>query len=181
MLIAVEGIDGSGKTTLIATLRERLKENVVCISRPTGPRSLIQMLDQALWLAQHPPTSILLVDRHPYISEEIYGPVLRDRSKFENVSEAQRTLIRDSISGVIYCRPFANTIIKNIEGSKDRQLAGVPEKVKTLIAAYDEFMYDWKGRLVEYDYTNHTIDPLLEAISTWYQTDLQPSSRSNES
>ena len=179
MLIAVEGVDGSGKTTLVANLRKALKQDVVCLSRATTPQSLIHMVDQAEWMAQHPPSTILLVDRHPLISEEIYGPVLRGESKFSHVSPTLKKTLLSSIDGVIYCRPFVNTIIKNIEGSS--QLSGVSERLNTLLAAYDEYMYDWKGRHVEYDYRNHTLDHLLEAISTWYQTDSQPSSRSNES
>lgn len=77
-MIIVEGPDGGGKTTLIDRLRKHLGVGVMprpCSSdRGVDPSSLMAWVDRDL---SGPVHERKIYDRHPLISEPIYGPLIR--------------------------------------------------------------------------------------------------------
>lgn len=141
-LIIVEGMDNTGKSTLIQTLAEEFKlPTARTYKKPDGSKE-IHTWDAWCNSCPHP----LILDRHPAISDLIYGPILR------GITYSGRGLAQDVREGnfLIYCRPSIHAI-KQTMNDRD-QLAGVPENTQKLVDAYDELLgdlnpntiYDWQ-------------------------------------
>lgn len=155
--IIVEGPDGAGKTTLTEMLRERVKRRYFVMlrhsCRPYTWADAIAFLD----LINRTPIQLtMVIDRHPIISEPIYGPILRGKDLLEAQSDEWKlSVIQHTSDFVVYCRPPRGTIIENL--SKQPQLAGVAEKIDQLIEAYDiaiERLRAARVRVYVYDWTN---------------------------
>jgi hypothetical protein len=131
-LILTEGPDNAGKSALAHDLAKRLKG--IYLKTERHPRfspdvcAYQDLLRQARLLA---PT---LVDRHPAISEPIYGRIIRG----EHCLERYPGIIDDCLrqfSLIVYCRPPRHIISDSIA---DRpQMDGVHEHLEAIIDAYD--------------------------------------------
>jgi tRNA uridine 5-carbamoylmethylation protein Kti12 len=141
-MIIVEGMDNTGKSTLVQHLAEKFK---LCkVATYHKPQSLVMIHDYDFWLSLCPQP--LILDRHPAISDLIYGNVLRGISYI--TERESRAWSKDHL--IIYCRPAADIILKSFE---DRpQLGGVKENLLKLLLFYDTYMEDIKH--VFYDHTN---------------------------
>lgn len=138
MLIVVEGPDGSGKTSLIQRARQEITGkyfNIISHScRPLYPWQISEAVAILPAYAQTP----TLLDRHPLISEPIYGPILRGESLVPGQWKdpiLRRNYLGMTVSRLIYCRPPADQILRNLNSRP--QLAGVRECLESLIRAYD--------------------------------------------
>lgn len=145
MTIVIEGMDNTGKTTLIKQIMEECSEDMEMV-KPPGPWPSKQVLDE--WLKSNmerianpsPEDKILLLDRHPLISEPIYGPGIRNFSMLseDEVMEGINTFITASQPVIfIYCRP-PESVIFNF-GDRE-QMDGVIEKSQLLLRRYDEMI-----------------------------------------
>jgi hypothetical protein len=163
-LVIVEGPDGSGKSTLIERLRRESKRHFLVIHRANPPRTRADLAGAADLLTAASYSEVdVICDRHPFISEPIYGLTLRGASLLEGLFSpgAVRATLCDTVGRIIYCRPPIESIV---ECAKNReQLAGVHEKILTLIEAYDEMFsrirlenlvptlyYDWTDELAHF-------------------------------
>lgn len=142
--IIVEGMDGSGKSTLVKALMKEFPEAILIKSPPPIP---IEHIGD-WWmrtLGENPPTPIIH-DRFFY-PELVYGPVLRGK-----ISQPASIInyVKEFLSArafLIYCRPAVNVIKAGIEA--EPQYMGVKENFNQLITAYDEVMHEASE---EYDY-----------------------------
>lgn len=140
--IVVEGVDGSGKTTLIKHLM-RLYGDLWLIRNEKNDKQ-----DFDTWwfdtLNQQPSKwgSVPIHDRFFY-SELVYGPVLRGyvRAMDEVVGRVQRQLREQAF--LIYARPGDAVIYRGLE-SQD-QMEGVKVQIDALIDQYDEVMITEEG------------------------------------
>ena len=154
MLAVIEGPDGSGKTTLIETLRRELGL-YFWVMRPSRPPSeLYEIMEVLTWVSRRPWVQAIVMDRHPGISEPIYGPLLRNVNLLEKMPPS---LVLDDIDFIIYCRPPLDTILENVGRSRAVQMAGVVDHTPELVAAYDAKIADTVCLDVPvyvYDYTH---------------------------
>lgn len=165
-MIVVEGMDNTGKTTLIEMLAKALNlYSVKVASRPKETSDVFQCLSLlANWDLQC--KNRLIADRLQVISEYIYGPICRNTNIVGD--EVFRGFL-ESLPGykmtIIWCRP-KNEIIKSSLGHRD-QMAGVSEQADKLIARYDEVMWDIQIRipLLQWDYTRGDFSSLLHAVT----------------
>jgi hypothetical protein len=171
-IIVVEGVDGAGKSTLIANLRA-VSDRYFWILRASGPPSSAQEVELAIdkidELGNGAPSLNWVFDRHPLISEPIYGRVLRGKSHLDGMaSKVYRERIA-SINKIIYCRPPFKTVLDGVQ--IENQLAGVHERIRELYDAYDEaidFMrihlrvpiitYDWTAADLTRQYKGESCD-----------------------
>jgi hypothetical protein len=166
MLIVVEGVDASGKSTLLEasrTIRDRYFVLVRHSCRPLRPEHITSLLKQT------EDTGIdVVLDRHPLISEPIYGPILRNHDLARDWSKGDDWMVTSwikTIDRIVYCRPPIEVIKANL-GNK-LQLAGVEENLTKLLSAYDLRMSELKAMgipIVRYDYSyepNPDIEMLL--------------------
>lgn len=161
-LIVVEGCDGSGKSTLLENARIEIKKRYFLQTRhscrPLELGDALHFMRTARYTAGLLP---LMVDRHPLISEPIYGPILRGSHLFESHLNLSRPHfryeeLRDSVTRIIYCRPSLEAVRRNI--SVQPQLAGIAEKIDLLYEAYDRTMEELSTyvQIVMYDYQLQT-------------------------
>lgn len=165
MLIVIEGVDGSGKSTLFNELKSSLYDTWA-ISRNGRVRIEDDLVGLLEWLWAAPSFQPILMDRHPLISEKVYGPILRNRDLTLNLTEDLKSRSYRRIHTIIYCCPPFKTIEENI--MKLRQMKGINENLKQLVFAYEtemvRFRYDNNMNVILYDYTKMDLNELLEQL-----------------
>lgn len=160
MLVVIEGVDGSGKTTLCEKIREAIKPYFAILrhsQRPKTPEDLTNILS---WITYIPDTMDVVIDRYPLISESIYGPVFRQRDLFtESGIDIPYHLNR--IDRIVYCRPPMHYIKHNMH--VQAQMSGVHDKIDELVTRYDDKMSELAESgidVVQFDYT--TASPAVD-------------------
>lgn len=157
--IILEGPDGAGKTTL----RDRMIRDIGVEPGPRASTSLGGPVpdllnwveeDQEQWLGS---AMVRLYDRYPLISEQVYGPVLRDAPQYPFGSAIGKRhmdkMMGDSL--VIWCMPPLETVVSNIAADEDGQMPGVRENITDIYTAYEAVMNAYTGKALRYDYTDY--------------------------
>lgn len=164
--IVVEGMDGSGKTTLVNQLYEYLGPSRVEIvpgyNRIEVPKSPIS----TWWMEQlsiNPFNRVVIHDRFFY-PELVYGPVLRGKINAEQSTiDYVRSFLREHAL-LIYCRPPVGVIRKGVMA--ESQMLGVHAKFSHLLYEYDLVMSEevphMGKRFIRYDRTKD--DALLRLM-----------------
>jgi hypothetical protein len=143
-MIIVEGPDGGGKTSLIGMLAERLSFEVMpraCTSdNGVDPGTLAEWVDRDLSLPVHHRG---FYDRHPLVSEPIYGPIIRGHMAdgFSDVQWLSRSLatLRARDPFFIFCLPPVQNVLDNIalgHGHDTKHLRGVHTHGRALYEMY---------------------------------------------
>lgn len=162
--VVIEGPDASGKGTLIDYIQKEwptwMTEERAADSL-TGPRghldAWVEKAETAMFLSPTP----LLYDRHPLISEPIYGPTVRGcmdkknpRTDFNDVLWLQDRLdtLRESAL-VIFCLPPLENILKNLADTPNGHMPGVQENATKLYWMYHAVAAGWAKNGYIYDYT----------------------------
>lgn len=155
--IVVEGMDGSGKSTLVENLLEWLGDQGQAVPgynrQPASKPPLQQWWMEQL--AHNPENKVVIHDRF-YYPELVYGPVLRNRI---DITLPTRSYVEDYLrrrAFLIYCRPSVETLEKGV--MVEDQMKGVRERFHDLLLRYDKLMveearhYSWRFML--YDWTD---------------------------
>lgn len=155
MIYIVEGMDGSGKTTLAHRLAYDLQGCV--ISNKRKPKKLTDISQQVAIANNVADCMPVVLDRVSLISELVYGQL-----RTELFTSACMELIWPHVEAtVIYCRPAFENL--RLEG---HQMPGVVENSKKLYDTYDLVMANVAKhhRVVVYDYTTQTYESLKEVL-----------------
>lgn len=164
-MIIVEGMDNSGKSTLVAKLAGTLKIMAITSrSRPTSIDDIAQYTAEMTLLSCKYP---VVFDRWQPISESIYGPICRCTTLIDDEAKTALDWVTAFVNPlVIYCRPQLETIIGSIH-ERD-QMEGVVENVSRLVQAYDRRMHELSQvmSVIEYDYTRNSYEDLLTHVNT---------------
>lgn len=163
-MIILEGPDGAGKTTLAETLTglTSLTLHERASTSTGGPVDDIYEWAEADVLTW-PVQKLQVYDRHPLISEPIYGSVLRGGfdPRFNGPRSAELYSRLAGYGCVIFCLPDLETVMSNLDGDEN-QLAGVEQHATELWSAYVNAYHAFKHRynlplLYRYDYTRDDI------------------------
>lgn len=157
--IVVEGPDGSGKTTLMGELKRRFELG----SYPRFSTSLggpipelakrVETATSTLFNAPLP----FILDRHPLVSEMVYGPILRGRPvdphfvDLEWVSCYSQGLMKRCI--IVFCIPPLPRVRANVQANIWDQMPGVAEHIDAIYTSYLSIAARWGGPHFIYDYT----------------------------
>mgnify|MGYP001305073325 CR=1 FL=1 len=184
-MIIIEGMDGSGKTSLAQKLSFRLGDvpikRLVTSGGPTYYDLLVERTRATLTELRNQVTRnqrpVVIYDRFPLISEAVYGTILRGRNSFGDEWTTLIDLLLALDPVVIYCRPRIDLILQNIRETADDQMDGVVSKALELITAYDELI-SWlqvkanrlrSGRILVYDYDLDEVKDVEAEIRRIYQ------------
>lgn len=151
-IIVVEGCDGSGKTTLIEQARGNQKDRYFVVCRASRYQPNVKTAFQYLaWLKKQTDLDLIL-DRFHFISDRIYGPIIRNEDVFRDMP---LTFGLQGVSAVVYARP-PDTVIHGNVGKDRLQLEGVLERTQRIIGEYDLLMAKLMAQGIpvhKYDYT----------------------------
>jgi GTPase SAR1 family protein len=165
--IIVEGPDGSGKTNLIQRLVNELNMPVhpKASDSKTGPHlpTLDAWVDNDLKTMHEQCPSIY--DRHPLISELIYGPICRSGvpGKFNDkvwVSTSRRLVAKQSV--VIRCLPSLRAVRKNVQNEDIPQMPGVVDCIDEIYFYYG--CMGWPGTMITWNYEKHEFNQLARTL-----------------
>lgn len=168
-MIIVEGMDNSGKTQLSAHLAEKFDLKIIKRSGPPKDRASF-VIDTIESLVLNPE---VIFDRHPIISEGVYGPLLRGVNVFESEATTwefyiDRLVVNNPL--LIYCRPPDEKILSF--GSRS-QMGGVIDNARRLITGYDKMMKKVEERglpIIRYDFTSLCAELMVDyAVQAYLQ------------
>lgn len=146
--IIVEGMDGSGKTTLVHQLAKKF--NLEVVNRPQGVHFDTWWPNELDRTDQQP---IPIYDRFFY-SELVYGPILRGKINANMELVNNVAWFMRSTALLIYARPHSSVIREEV--NRNPQMEGVIEHFQPLLEAYDQLMsveLQWYGdRFYHYDW-----------------------------
>jgi len=166
--VIVEGPDGSGKSTLVKALREiGMKPAPRASNSIQGP--VADLMD---WVIRDQQDMIArwdkhVYDRHPLISEPIYGRIVRDNPAegFNNPSWMVSRIAHLYVSTlVVWCMPPLYAVEENANLTADNQMAGVVDHIEDLYMEYEKVKSDWAGPAITYDYTIQNADNMVSLI-----------------
>ncbi len=179
MIIIVEGMDGTGKTTLVQQLAHRLvvqpgkfvgslgpsdDYRLVLVNRTISEIAELETASAEGWFKR-------LYDRFPLISEAVYGPVLRGRNCFGGLYYPLRRRLLALKTVIVYCRPDMEVIQANVQQAP--QMSGVLEHFRELLNAYDKLFVELTDSPVNsyitiFDYTRDEVQELIYEIRGFY-------------
>lgn len=146
--IIIEGMDNTGKTTLIQRIIREYARGYSVSKVSLGPNCSDK--EQKDWLThnidfiQRNPEELILYDRFLPICDTVYGNVLRGGSVW-SIDNPQLRVIKDSYNPlIIYCRPHID-VITGFSDGRD-QMEGVEENAIKLVEAYDRMISDLKAK-----------------------------------
>lgn len=177
MIIIVEGMDGTGKTTLVLQLAHQFGVKPKKFVGSLGPsddyrivlvnRTRLEITE----LEETGGTIKRLYDRFPLISEAIYGTILRGRNCFGGLYYPLRSRLLALKTVIIYCRPDRDIVRDNVQ--QGSQMKGVLEHFGELLDAYDKLFEELtespgNSYITVFDYTRDEVQELIHKIRRFY-------------
>lgn len=165
-MIVLEGPDGAGKSTLLSQLLDAfpsIEEHERASTSKGGPVDNIfdwAEADVETWAMQ----PLSFYDRHPLVSEPIYGTILRGGcdKRFGQQEGHQLANKLHNRSLIVYCLPQISTVVQNVKGNESDQLSGVSDNIFDIYLAYQNRMFTHSEikphTMFHYDYEADMID-----------------------
>lgn len=167
MLIIVEGMDNTGKSTLAMKIASDLK--AVFVNNRHKPQTYDEVCDWTVAMSRlslEQPQHIVS-DRWAAISEPVYGPICRNHYvlSLSQIKEIYTYAQRNSAPLIIWCKPPADVVRGSID-NRD-QMEGVVDNVDALLAGYEVRMGQVREyfMVLEYDYTIQDYGNFLRTIN----------------
>ena len=156
-MIIIEGPDGSGKTNLIGRLADRfqLKVHEKFVHSTDYEGSSGDLFQRACLDIVDRPNELTIYDRHPLISEYVYGPIIRGKlPALVWAGPVARQMVERLASNslVVWCRPPNERLHSTV--STERDMTGVSTHIDAIAGVYDALRVMWPGlNAIPYDYT----------------------------
>lgn len=174
-MIIVEGMDNTGKTTLVEKLAEYFGLEIVKSPGPQRYRELFDNADLYIHTAEKLKEKDELKeypfihDRFPIFSDIVYS-ILRSINPFEELEEGKwlRERLYKVKPAIIYCRPDTETILSFKDGRE--QMEGVKPKGKELLSRYDHIIFQWNkqmgasNRTMPYSFEEHSPKEVIQFL-----------------
>ena len=156
MKIIVIGMDNTGKSTLCEQLSKELNlEHLHSLGYKPPREHLLAFMGYNLVNDKD-----VIFERFSYFDEIIYGPVLREESKFDLDDDFYMTIYRENPK-IIYCRPPRKVIFN---WGEREQMEGIIDNSVELLSRWDSLAELLKMDgfdIIHYDYTRENISDLI--------------------
>jgi hypothetical protein len=159
--IIVEGPDGSGKGNLIRDLTNHLGLPVHprFVQSTGGPPEDLwdRMMDDIATPAFSDMHHTWIYDRHPLISEPIYGPIVRGKAigsfAYPSWVDRMRARVAERCL-VVFCIPPYVEVLNNVVNPRDNieHMDGVAANVHAIYTEYAKRYKEWPGPYLRHDY-----------------------------
>lgn len=174
-MIIVEGPDGAGKSTLVKKIVDRY--NIPVHPRfvdSDGPKDHTAVYEAVVedMKALHT-IPICIYDRHPLISEYVYGPIVRRELHHEwqtPVSRLMRSMLAENCL-VVWCLPDVQRVRENVDCNRD--MPGVESHIDQIYASYLTIKSFWPGKAVRHNYQDPYNNFVLDRIGLHIETETQ--------
>lgn len=173
-MIVVEGPDGAGKTSLLSHLQQAFPHIDTHARFSTSVGGPVSSLDTrvALDMRTRNDRAPMFYDRHPFISEFVYGPIVRDEIK-DHLDAPDMLLLRKDFfaqSLIIVCLPAIETVFRNINQDPDNQMPGVLPNIVPIYEAYNSLLrYRAFHTMIWYDYEQHDTKFVEDRVQAYYE------------
>jgi len=126
--IVVEGLDGTGKSTLASALHQNNPSALKFVSEgPATPNEFWRR--NAILRELCESKSDVICDRHPAISEHVYGDICRNTGPLIRSHLVIALLEEHSIDRIVYCRSRLSTLkIEARDDDSDREMTELVKK-----------------------------------------------------
>jgi hypothetical protein len=168
MLVVLEGMDNTGKTTLANKIIEAFPTfkyiKPVASEGPGEQTGEFMMGGMRCLFNSVKQGENWVTDRINLISEPIYGPICRDYCKLspQQIDEIMPEFLAVQ-PVIIYCSPSLESILKSI--NQGFQMDGVVTNSEKIYNAYDTFMEIWERVGIAQHYTyNYEVDPNAHGV-----------------
>jgi hypothetical protein len=163
-VIIVEGPDGAGKTTLIGRLCQDLdlvKRSKFVKSNGDGSGTNDLFGDAYVDVCNQPDMGMMIYDRHPLISEYVYGPIVRGKLPEDFTTPQAHATLRLMAKQVmiVWCLPPLSVVKANVidfSPEAPEQMEGVMHNIEAIHQMYYTMRTWWPGESATYDYTMGT-------------------------
>lgn len=165
-ILVVEGPDNAGKTTLAQYLAKKLKAIYIKGEYVGSTEQEVSQFHQ--WVLGSPRQRMVILDRHPTISDPIYAKAVRQ----DGTLITTRFAVECAVDlNVIYCSVPISVLLAGLH--EREQMVGVVENIQAVHEAY-EYWYRVASNLGGvpyqsirlYDYTKHAASDI---VSMWEQ------------
>lgn len=173
-MIVIEGPDGSGKSTLLSHLQKALPHIDTHERFSTSVGGPVESLDirVATDMKALESRAPQFYDRHPLISEFIYGPIIRNEIK-DGLDQIEMTTFKKKFfreALIIVCLPRIETVMWNVHQDPDNQMAGVLPNIVPIYEAYNNLLrYRAFHTMIWYDYEQHSTQFVEERVQAYYE------------
>lgn len=144
MIILVEGMDNTGKTTLSKRLMQDLHSASFNFEYFHNEKKncRLEALETAMACLEVGRRKNIIMDRFIISGEYVYGRKLRGKSLFTTIETEMYMRFLSTLSvAQIYCKPPINVVLSNL-GERE-QMEGVVENAKELYNTYDSFFMNY--------------------------------------
>lgn len=167
-MIILEGPDGGGKSTLLEALTLQYPSIPVHARASSSGADGGPVADLYDWAAKDVSTwreqGVHFYDRHPLISEYIYGPVVRGTMDPRFLTTGLRRKVQHRAL-IVMCLPPLDAVRASV--SAERDMPGVTTHIDTIWHLYASLRAQLPGVAVEpYDYTKDKPEKLFPPINS---------------
>jgi hypothetical protein len=174
--LIVEGMDGSGKDTLVDQLLKIRPWPQLHDRASTSLGGPVDDLDtwvlRSITKMAYAGSPRYIFNRHPLVSESIYAPFRKSNPGFRGKFLDPQWIVNQRVQAAKYailviCDPGWQAVRNNLLKSPRNHMPGVMDNADILHHAYKEFM--WPGPTLRFCYSRDTPESLMRTISIMEQ------------
>ncbi len=170
MMVVIEGPDGSGKSTLANDLLTQLSQDGLKISLKLTegpekkPGEIISRINRYNVDYEHSPCHIIIYDRHPVVSQNIYSSLDEKRAtvSYQNA----KYFLYDKKPYIIYCRDTRFSLDNQVQEWDTTEFKTlILENKSQLKALYDKWALEYANMIYR---ISDPIDSITELLKWRY-------------
>lgn len=170
MILLVEGVDKTGKSTLVEGIRQKLRWPIFKFSQQPDAQTAVHTCLKGLNAARH--FTHVIFDRFPHPDDLIYAPIIEGTSPSREIldfhkNEIETAMLQQSVR-LIYCEASIETIEARMAEAKGFDVDDyvLPSHITAIIKGYEQFLDKTRLPVCRLDSSKMTPEEMVrEAIN----------------